>query len=257
MENFLPPELWLCVLEYVSPNKVHILPSYWSNVCKLLTVEVDYRREYVSQEQLQYLFDRFRNVKVLRCKSKVETSLDCVRNCEVVEIFWSDLTNITGICDRCPNLKELSLTGIGYNYLTHKNILKGAIYLTRLSLHNFSQELLLDFQDCTEIVSVDFDKCYNITDDLLKNINDHCPKLREIRIAGTNNITDVGLTYLSGLTTFRISSNLKVSDWGMEMLVRNCPKMEIVDIKGCPQISNQTMINFYLYCNEIRAIKIC
>lgn len=254
MEKLLPPEIWLYVLEFISSEKVHILPEYFPDICKLLTVEVDYRRDYVNEGQLRFLFDSFRKIRVLRCKTKTETSFECVKGCEILEIFWSDLTKIMGIFDRCPNLKELSLTGIGYNYLVHEEMLKNAKNLTRLSLCNFCGKLDLDFRDCVNLVSVDFDKCY-MTDNILKNMCKNCPKLKEVRLAGGGNgVTDKGLSYLSSLTSFRLVHNSRATDMCVEHIAKSCPELETLEIFYPLFIREQSILKIIRNCPKLTKV---
>ena len=70
------------------------------------------------------------------------------------------------------------------------------------------------------------------------------PQLTSLAVSGCRSLTDRGITAVGssvhGLQVMEMEMLSRVSDFGVQALVRGCPKLEVLLLGGCSQLSNIT-----------------
>lgn len=118
--------------------------------------------------------------------SEVETIANCCKNLRHINLKWCFEVTHNGIrllTNKCVCLTELHVDGSTFEHLINdsdRNEMKG------IQSHVHIRKLDLGFYEITK----------EITDDLLKNIADFCPDIRELHLTGQYKVTDIGVKYV-------------------------------------------------------------
>ena len=96
---------------------------------------------------------------------------------------------------------------------------------------------------CPYLTSVNFYRCWRITDAGLKDIVTSCPNLISINIGYCPNVTDSGVINLARLCPNLIAMNLSynyhyITLSSLDTLVKSCPNLTKIDLTGCTEITN-------------------
>ena len=103
---------------------------------------------------------------------------------------------------------------------------------------------------CDQLRSIDCTACY-VSDEALKSVGFHCPRLESLRISKTDYITDWGMSYISDgyrrcsfLRHIDFSHCPQITDKGVASLCIGVgAQVESLNLDGCTSLSNAAMFS--------------
>ncbi|KAL6735467.1 hypothetical protein Aduo_005908 [Ancylostoma duodenale] len=175
------------------------------------------------------------------------------RKMEKLRSLTIENANISNIAFKCmpKNLERLCLTGsiIGYcalDDLAHPGTLPALRELNLDYVHNLSSNsrsfrYILQRKD---LIKLEVRHCNGISNVDLMGISDYLVNLRILNLSEIKFLNDAvikSIAFLKSLVELLIAFT-SVSDEGISCLVENNSKLVLLDIRGCPRVTGQSLL---------------
>ena len=216
------------------------------------------------KERMIYLLSKrglITDSNISLCVSSSMTSVD------LTECGVSDVT-LSTIAASCPRLKKIDLNAIKYNRkeITSEGIIalsKGCSGLLTVFLRRcvrIADDAIVSLsENCPRLEQLNVGACPRITDQSLIALGTNSSKLSCLNISGTK-ITDAGIQSLcegllsSMLNELHINNCLNLTDESVNYVTRSCPKIKILLLHGCPNMTEATRSVISHLSNQMRQV---
>lgn len=99
-----------------------------------------------------------------------------------------------------------------------------------------------------------------VTDESLKLIGEHFPRLVHLNLSSCCKITDNGLIHLTGkcpkLTHLDISNCGHITNKGLESLLAMCPKLSHLNVSQCLNIGDKIINTIVTHCSDLKELNL-
>ncbi|XP_078436067.1 RNI-like superfamily protein [Wolffia australiana] len=164
------------------------------------------------------------------------------------------IENITRSCPllRCLKMESCTLVSKeAYLWVGERCRLLEELDLTDNELDS---EGLKAISGCQRLVALRIGLCLKIDDEGLGHVGMHCHRLRELDLYRSVGITDNGIGEIAkgcrGLEMVNMSYCEQITDNSL-LFLSQCPKMKIIEIRGCPEISSRGLSSIALGCKQL------
>ena len=93
---------------------------------------------------------------------------------------------------------------------------------------------------------IDLTSCTLITDEAIKRIITHAPKVRNLVLAKCSNLTDVAVKHISklgkALHSLHLGHVANITDESIIVLARMCTRIRYIDLACCPNLTDSSII---------------
>ncbi|CAI9740150.1 protein AMN1 homolog [Octopus vulgaris] len=153
--------------------------------------------------------------------------------------------------NQCSKLQNLNLSSyhqeIRFSSLCLINSIKHCLSIQVLNLsrcHNVDDATVVALsRSCRNIHCLNLSQCSKVTDVAMQALGENCHYLRSIDFS-RNSITDAGIASLvagcchNTLEEMVLRNIEKISNKSVELVLKFCPKLTIVNFSGCPNIQD-------------------
>ncbi|XDV52965.1 hypothetical protein PO909_021596 [Leuciscus waleckii] len=178
----------------------------------------------------------------------------------------------------CPRVTDASLKSLGnLTKLCSLNI-SGCIKVTDMGIYYITEG-----PSAVELRELDLSYCPKVTDLSLKRITQRCSNLTHLAVCFCENLTDYGFECLDkcaslvslditgckihdkGLVALGANHSLRkltanecvfITDNGIKMFCRQCPRLELLDVCHCVCLSDRAIKALFFFCRTIATVRI-
>lgn len=204
----------------------------------------------LTDKGLGYLGDKCKNLKTIN-----------ISGC----IMLTD-EGILQLTQHCCMIESLVFSQAGYNVTIQG--LRGIENLSLLKTLDLSKNAMVNDEvlyrigrNCIHLSSLNLDSCQEGITDAGLHCLVSCYQLSSLVISYLDKITDEGLVPLSAngsLEKVVARACTGLTDKSIESLLKNCRDLTVLDVSGCPSITNSSLELFTLYCiSEDRPFLTC
>ncbi len=100
--------------------------------------------------------------------------------------------------------------------------------------------------------------CYLITDDGIKEIFQHCVKIRVLSVHSCEKITGDAFFYIKScdqMEVLDLSYCSNLSDMALQYISEYCPKLLHLDITGCELVGDEGLSAIYKHCSSLQTLR--
>ncbi|KAJ8613592.1 hypothetical protein CTAYLR_006125 [Chrysophaeum taylorii] len=200
---------------------------------------------------------------------------------------------IKAIAENCPSLKSIilgseltttalkeiggcrSLESIDVSLCRNltdeviETIAKGCSSLKSITVAHNSEvpaAALKAIRTCRALESIDFSRCYNLTDEAIKAIAADCHSLQSINISRCDKVTNEAIKAIAkdcrrSLVSVNISGDIEIENhWlssdAIKELARGCTKLTGIDLSWCANLTDDAVAEIGANCHSLKAIQL-
>jgi len=154
---------------------------------------------------------------------------------------------------------------LDFNWLTLSSIENNYVDQFRHTQHVGMVGLITDIvmfiiSQCTCLQSIDISNNYDfqITDDTLQSIAEHCTGLQSLSLNYCREITDTGLItiseYCPNLLSLEVYNCDQITDASIISISTHCTGLQLLNLGRCLQIRDASIISISTYCTGLQSL---